>query len=257
MRPYVLSETNYRDIKKTDYAVAVLPIGATEPHNLHLPYGTDTLTVARICELACERAWAMGARVAVLPAIPFGVNTNTLDFPMVINMNPTTQLAVIGDIVDSLERGGVRKLVLVNGHGGNELGFILRQLHGGPVFLSLINWWQVPRDQAAEILDTPGDHADEMETSVMMYLWPELVLPLAEADAGKVRPSRFEAVNRGWVKITRPWHLLTTNSGSGDPSAATTEKGARYVDLAVERIAGYLKQLADAQMDATFPFAAR
>ncbi len=69
-----------------------------------------------------------------------------------------------------------------------------------------------------------------------------------------MRLTRFEAINRGWVEITRPWHLLTTNSGAGDPRAATAEKGEALTDLVAERIGGFLRELAASPIDETFPF---
>ena len=75
-----------------------------------------------------------------------------------------------------------------------------------------------------------------------------------QADAGKAQPTRFEAVNRGWISITRPWHLATTNTGMGDPSAASAEKGRRLMDIVVERLAGFLVELAAAKMDERFPY---
>lgn len=254
MRPYLLSETSYRHVKDNPYDLAVLPFGATEPHNLHLPYGNDTLTVTRVAELACQRAWQAGARVCCLPTIPFGVNTNTLAFPMVISIKPTTQLALVRDVVDSMSSYGLRKLVLFNGHGGNELSAIQRELYGTEVFIVLINWYTVAADLASQIFQHSGEHADEMETSVALYFYPELVAPLDQADAGQVRPSRFQAINKGWASITRPWHLLTTNSGYGRPHAATAEKGKRFIDIAVERISQFLVELARAEMDQTFPY---
>lgn len=254
MRPYVLGETNYHEVKKTAYEVAVLPIGATEPHNLHLPYATDTLAVIKIAELACERAWQGGARVCCLPAIPFGVNTNQLTFPMTVNMNPSTQLAVIRDVVESLAKCGPKKLVLLNGHGGNELGPILRELYGGPVFIAAINWYGIAAEQAGRIFSQLGEHADEMETSVALHLHPELVAPLGQADDGAINPSRLAGVNDGWVKITRPWQLLTNNSGYGDPHAATAEKGKEYLEIVLERISSFLVELAKATMDEKFPY---
>jgi creatinine amidohydrolase len=254
MRPYVLAETNYGDAKELDYQVAVLPIGATEPHNLHLPYGADALATAKISELACERAWQAGARVCCLPTIPFGVNTNQLEFPMVVNMNPSTQLAVIRDVVDSAARCGPKKLVLLNGHGGNELSWILRELHGGPVFLALVNWYTVASDEAGPIFSKGGEHADEMETSVALHLYPELVAPLDQADDGKVKPCRLRAVEQGWAKIARPWHLLTKNSGYGDPHGATAEKGRQYLDVVLRRISDFLVELANAEKDEQFPY---
>ena len=69
-----------------------------------------------------------------------------------------------------------------------------------------------------------------------------------------MRPSRFDAVNKGWVEMTRPWHLFTTNSGSGDPRAATAAKGEKLTALVVERIGRFLCELASSPLDDTFPF---
>ena len=189
----------------------------------------------------------------MLPTISYGVDTNLMHFPLAINMNPSTQLAVLRDIVDSLATHDVRKLVVLNGHGGNDFNAFQRELNRADFFMALCNWWQVPGDVRSEIFDADGDHADEMETSVGLHLFPELVAPLAQADDGAVRPSRFEAVREGWVKISRPWHVLTTNTGVGDPHAATAEKGQRFVEVAVDRISRFLVELAAAEMDETFP----
>jgi creatinine amidohydrolase len=74
------------------------------------------------------------------------------------------------------------------------------------------------------------------------------------ADDGATSGSRFEAVNRGWVSLTRPWHLLTTNTGSGNPHAATGEKGQQLMDLVVERLSTFLVELSAAKLDERFPF---
>ena len=253
MNPWNLTEANYGEIKPLSIEVAVLPWGACEPHNLHLPYGTDFVTATKIGELVCCRAWEQGAKVTLLPAVPYGVDTNMMRFPLVINMNPSTQLAVLRDVVDSLAAHGIRKLVVLNGHGGNDFNAFQRELVRDDFFLALCNWWQVPDDVRTEIFDVLGDHADEMETSVGLHLFPELVAPLDQADEAAVREMRFEAVREGWVKISRPWHLLTTDTGVGDPRAGTAEKGKRFVEIAVDRISRFLVELAAAEMDETFP----
>ena len=96
-RPYILSETNWKAVRTTEFEVAVLPWGATEAHNYHLPYGTDNIQNDHVAAAAAGRAWDAGARVIVLPGMPFGVNTGQLDVVLDINMNPSTQLAVLGD----------------------------------------------------------------------------------------------------------------------------------------------------------------
>jgi creatinine amidohydrolase len=97
-----------------------------------------------------------------------------------------------------------------------------------------------------------------METSLALAYFGDLVArdPAGglAADEGAVSASRFEAVRQGWVSFTRPWHLLTTNSGAGNPHAATADKGRRLMDAIVERLAGFLVELSAAELDERFPF---
>ena len=254
MTTAALWHMTYGTVKKSHFEVAVLPIGATEPHNLHLPYGMDTLTVTAIGEAACRDANEKGASVILLPAIPYGVDSNLMAFPLTINCRPSTHLTLLRDIVDSIEKHGLRKMVILNGHGGNEFGPHLRELYETTsVFLSVFEWWKALGDEASKILEESGDHADEMETSIGLYLFPHLV-DMAAADDGATKPCRLEAVEKGWAKITRPWHLFTKNSGVGDPRKATAEKGERIFTLAVKRFSSYLVELSSAKIDQTFPY---
>ncbi len=254
MRPYVLVETNLQSVRQNPPQAAILPWGATEPHNLHLPYGTDTLTTTQVAERVCQGAWQQGARVYLLPTVPFGVNTNLLAFPLVINMNPSTQLAVLKDVVASLKAAGVKKMLILNGHGGNDFNPLQRELFDCGVFIATCNWWQVCQDQASRIFENIGDHADEMESSVGLHLFPNLMAPLSQADEGKTRVSRFKALEEGWVKITRPWDKLTTNSGVGNPHKATAEKGRQYLDAVVAKLTPFVVEFARAEVDAMFPY---
>ncbi len=256
MREWILAEQNHHFIRSQQWEVAVLPFGAMEPHNLHMPYGTDNFEVEAIGERACERAYQAGARVLLLPAVPYGVNTNHLQVPGAVacSLTPTTLLHVITDLVDSLERQGVRKLVLLNGHGGNELKPLMRELHHRTrIFLSLCDWYRMATDLYPQIFEQPGEHADEVETSLGLAFFPEFV-KLELADEGAARPSRLDAINRGWISITRPWHLVTSNTGLGNPFPATAEKGSRLMEVVVDRLAKYLIDLAAASMDEAFPY---
>ena len=141
-RPYVLSETTWKTVDATPYGVAILPWGATEAHNYHLPYATDNIQAEQIAIRAAERAWNIGAKVVVLPVVPFGVNTTQLDIKLTLNLNPSTQAAVLADLVAALEGQGIHKLLIVNGHGGNDFRQMIRELQPKTrVFLSTINWW--------------------------------------------------------------------------------------------------------------------
>ena len=190
-RPYILAETNWKAVEHTRFEVAVLPWGATEAHNYHLPYATDVIQCDHVAAESARLAWEHGARVAVLPTVPFGVQTGQLDIPFCLNMNPTTQLALLRDLALALGGQGVRRLVILNGHGGNDFRAIIRELQPQvpEVFLCAINWWNCL--DSRPFFAVPGDHAGELETSVIMHVAPELVLPLDEAGAGGERKARI------------------------------------------------------------------
>ncbi len=257
--PWKLAHLNYADVKDRRIDVAVLPLGCTEPHNLHLPYSTDTLEGDAIGDALCHVAHNKGANVVLLPTIPYGTTSNQRGLPLSMNVNPSTLHAVVTDLVRSLEACGVYKLLLLNSHGGNELKPLMRELYGQTeVRIFLCDWFRALGDVYDQIFDAKDDHAGEMETSIMLAEYPELVERNSDgtltADAGATRPTRFDAVNQGWVSITRPWKGLTTNTGAGNPHAASAEKGRQAIDLLAQRIGEFVAQLADSKIDDEFPF---
>lgn len=260
MRHYILAETNYAYTKNNQYEVAVLPLGATEPHNLHLPYGTDLFEGTIVGEHICAAAHAKGGKVVLLPTIPYGTETNMAKLPLAINVDPSTLFRFVTDVVNSCINSGVRKIVLLNSHGGNEMKPLLRELADkidGHLFLC--NWYTALGDEYKKIFEHAEDHAGEMETSFGLAYFPTLVDRMLDGkltgDDGRVNKSRFEALNRGWVSITRPWHLLTSNTGSGYPHAATPEKAQQMMRVLEDRLGTFLYELAIAKLDEKFPFA--
>lgn len=245
MRPYVLAETNWKTVRDTPYEVAVLPWGATEAHNYHLPYGTDSIQCDRVAAEAARIAWDAGARVVVLPTIPFGVQTGQADIPLCVNLNPATQAAVLADVAHSLAPHGIRKLVLLNGHGGNDFRQMIRELQPRvDLYLCSVNWYACVEQRP--YFEDLGDHAGEMETSMILHLTPQLMLPLSEAGTGHARKPRVTGLREGWAWAPRPWSRVTDDTGIGNPAAATREKGARYFDEVTRRIGGFLVDLAAA-----------
>lgn len=245
VRPYILNDVTWKTARDTRYEVAVLPWGATEAHNLHLPYSTDNIETEAIAALAAGRAWERGARVVVLPVVPFGVNTGQLDIPLCLNLNPSTQALVLRDVAQSLSGQGVPKLVILNGHGGNDFRQMIRELQPSvSLFLCTVNWYQVvdPADWFTDL----GDHAGELETSLMLHLAPDLVRPLSEAGPGAARRFKLAAIREGWAWAPRQWRQVTDDTGVGNPTAATADKGRRYLAAVTEKIAAFLVELATA-----------
>jgi creatinine amidohydrolase len=246
MKPYILAESTWKTVREVNYDLAVLPWGATEAHNLHLPFGTDNIETERIAEKAAELAWNEGARPLILPCIPFGVNTGQLDIRVNINMNPSTQFAILKDIADVLNRHGIHKFLILNGHGGNDFKQLVRELGFlfPSMFICFCNWYQSVNQP--EFFENDGGHADEMETSLMLHLVPELVLPLGEAGQGKAKNFRINALNERWAWAERKWSQVSTDTGVGDPSKANPEKGKLYFDAVTRKVSDLLIQLSKA-----------
>ncbi|CAA0156319.1 creatininase family protein [Tenacibaculum maritimum] len=248
-RPYVLTETNYKTIKEIKHTVAILPWGATEPHNYHLPYGTDNIQAERVSIEAAKIASENNAKVMVLPTIPFGVNTGQLDLPLCMNMNPSTQYAILKDIVHVLNLQKVLKLVIINAHGGNNFKQIIRELsvEFPSVFICSLNWWQITNTE--KYFDEPGDHAGELETATMMYLTPDLVLPLKEAGNGNAKNFKLKGLKEGWVSSQRQWTAVSKDTGVGNPKKATKEKGQLFFEFVTKKIASFLEELHHADLN--------
>ena len=244
MKPYLLKETHWGSIKDIKYELAVLPWGACEAHNKHLPYGTDIYESDFFAEASAKTAWDRGAKVIVLPTIPFGVNTGQTDILLDINMNPSTQMAVLNDILTGLNRQGIKKFLILNSHGGNNFKPLLRELglQFPEMFLATCDWFKA-LDKSAYFTHA-GDHADEMETSLMLHMIPELVLPLEEAGVGAAKKFEIDAFNQSWASSERKWSQVTSDTGIGNPKEATADKGKRFYDDLIKILGNFMYDIA-------------
>ena len=249
MRPYILAETNWEAVRSTQFEIAVLPWGATEAHNYHLPYATDNYQVDYVLEKAAAKAWEAGRKVLIMPCIPFGVNTGQMDIPFCMNLNPSTQYAIIKDVAEVLRRAGIRKFVIMNGHGGNHFKQMLRELSIAypEIFACAANWYQAedPTDYFTDL----GDHAGELETSVMQVIRPDLVQPLDQAGDGHAKQWKIEAFRKGWVSSQRQWSKVTADTGVGNPDNSSPERGQKFLTAVISNISRFFIELAEADVD--------
>jgi creatinine amidohydrolase len=247
MDPYILAQTYYKDLKDRKIDLAILPWGATEAHNYHLPYATDNIMADKIAAEAARKAWERGGKLIVLPAVPFGVNTGQLDIKVNINLNPGTQMAILNDIADVLNRHGILKFLILNGHGGNDFRQMIRELgfRFPAMFICGCNWYQAVD---GSLFENSGGHADEMETSIMQYIAPDMVLPLSEAGEGRGKKFRVKALNGPWAWAERKWSKVTSDTGIGNPYLATPEKGQKCFDDVVQKIGDFMFELCEADL---------
>lgn len=245
-REFDLCTATYGTARRHPYDIVLLPWGATEPHNLHLPYLTDCILSHDIAVDAAHRAFEEhGVRCMVMPPVTMGSqNPGQRDLCFCIHSRYDTQRAILTDIVASLHHQGFRRLVIVNGHGGNNFKNMLRDLSTTypDFFIACGEWFKMA--PAADYFDQPGDHADEIETSVMMHYHPELV-SLNEAGPGEGHGFKIDALRQGKVWMPRNWSYASpADTGIGNPSLSTAEKGRRFAAAVAAGYAGFLCQFA-------------
>jgi creatinine amidohydrolase len=236
-------ETTSPDLEKQvkDGAIAVMVVGSIEIHGPHLPVGTDTLVTQALVERATERE-----RAVVLPPLPFAYVPENRHFPGTLTLSPRALLDILGEIADEVGRNGFEKLLLVNGHGGNNAilnAFVMsRSSKRKPIVYAYLSPWEIPRDvelRVTEGLET--GHACVIETSRALALFEGLV-KLEAVD----HPARTSA--DGLPKgVISPywWQAKALELYLGDPRLATAEKGKVLNDIMVENIVRAIRSVKD------------
>lgn len=242
-----LTKLTWGEVKGNNYQVVVLPWGAIEPHNNHMPYLTDAYLSHEIAKASAQLALEKANKLCmVMPPIYLGSqNPGQWNLPFCIHTNYETQKAILTDIVTSLYTQGFRKLLIVNGHGGNTFKSMIRDLAMKfPDFFILSSDWFgiVPKEGYFD--EEIDDHAGEQETSVLMHFLPELV-KLETAGKGELRPWSMQSINDKTAWAPRNWQQATDDTGVGNPEKSSAEKGKKYAEEVTKRIANLLIELAD------------
>ena len=234
--------------------VAVLPVGAFEQHGPHLPVMVDAHLVGTVAESAAERAAQVGKSVVVAPVIWTGYSPHHMDFPGTVSLDDTTFGAVVGQAARSLARHGFRRILILNGHGGNanllkNLVQTLRYDHGvSAVFAS---YWDFALRELADWRESePGGimHACEMETSLMLASRPDLVQMEQAKDHYLADRSKYFAgdlLSGGPVSAAASFKELSPNGTIGAPTLATRERGERLMDAMTSAVSAFICEFAD------------
>jgi creatinine amidohydrolase len=227
-------------------ATVLVPLGSTEQHGHHLPVRVDTAIVTALAEGAAAQA-AEQIPVVVTPTLPFGFAEHHIPFGGTISLRAGTYADVIADIGTSLGREGFRRIVFLNGHGGNDaaMRFVLDRLACQPfdgLHIAGASYWNLAADVLAEVgLDAalvPG-HAGHFETSAMLAVMPDLVrLGLRPQDPTPAMPIAQPESPGAAVRRSGQWER--SDGRSDDASLASRELGVRIIEGVVDRIAEFL-----------------
>ncbi|MFC3957346.1 creatininase family protein [Halovivax cerinus] len=221
--------------------VAVVPTGSTEQHGPALPLGMDHYAARAFAGAVAERD-----DVVSLPTIPVGVSPHHMQFDGSLTVSAETFAAYVRETVESLSEHGLRKVVFVNGHGGNvdALSRVARDLRATETaFAPTWNWWDAVDDLADDRFDEGGGHADAAESSLVWHLHEEHVDPdaLTDAEAGGADSwgSSVHGATVGFDTID-----FTESGAVGKPTQASPEAGADLFDAAASELAALVDWLA-------------
>lgn len=256
----ILEEMTSEDVAALNPEVGVIAVGSTEPHGPHMPYGTDYYICDGVIKRAVPLANEQGARVLALPTLPIGNNVNFKAMRFACRMSVRSLMLVVLDLIQALEEDGLRKIVIVNHHGGNTqtLQAVLREHYDRKgddgAFVCFTAAGAFASEDASALIDHTFDHAGEGETSQIMYLRGELVAEDKRADNPEVPPKAtfLDDPRAIWV---RPWNLFLPEGAGGDSRKATKAKGEAMIESSAEGLADFLVKLSKAPWTQNFPYA--
>ena len=247
-------ELSVPDVERLDRdrTVLVLPVGSVEQHGLHMPVGTDTILAHSIALAAAER---LDKRVAVLPPPWFGFSAHHMRFPGTVTLRAETMMALLEDIVASVVAHGFRRLLIVNGHGGNNgvidvLASTLGHRFYGKARIAGLTYFQLARGAIAELRESRAGgmgHACEFETAMMQHVRPDLVVIDRAAVTYPDPGSAYLTTDLLGASAVRTYHDfgdLSETGTLGDPSLATPEKGARFHGAVVGELVRFIEDFA-------------
>ncbi|ASJ13102.1 creatininase family protein [Thermococcus thioreducens] len=231
MRMEELTWPEFESLKERVNTV-IIPIGSVEAHGKHLPLGTDVFAPLEIARRVEERLRGLGVEVLTAPPVWYGHTFVLNVYPGTINVGGDAFKAYVREIIKEFAAEGFRRIILLNGHGGNYSPLVLAAEEVTVDFpeteIWLINWWLDFREDILSICSSQG-HAGQDETSVMLAIRPELVK--MENARGEKRSSKVRIIKKDIGKELFPEGV------NDDPSLATVEKGEAILSVVSEKIA--------------------
>ncbi|WP_426955855.1 creatininase family protein [Muricoccus radiodurans] len=235
MRQVRLEHLNTKSFGEGGFTTAIVPIGACESHGDHMPFGTDALTAHALAICTAEKL----SSTVVLPPLNFGMSDHYRHKPICISLSNDTQIRVLKDILESLHRWGIHRVLILNGHDGNipcaEIAARDLKVAHPEMSLAVFDWWVVvPHMLPKEMFEVWNGwgHAGEVETSIGLSLFPELMdMSGARGMVPKVDP----LVKEIWL-----FDELTRHGATGAPKKGTKEKGDKIAEAVVRYLVDYM-----------------
>ena len=229
-------------------SIAVLPTAAIEQHGPHAPIMTDTLLCGTVAQRAAEQASAE-LPVVVAPVFCFGNSHHHMPFGGTLSLSSTTYLQGVTEVLLGLVNCGFRKLVVLNGHGGNTdsnavVGLDFVNLRGHEVTIATGAYWDIARAALVEKSLMPSNripgHAGRFETSMVMALRPDLIDPEGMAqvvDVSQAKKGLFGDLTGATMQVHGAWAAST--GYTDNPAEASAEEGNALLEVIVQRVSEF------------------
>jgi creatinine amidohydrolase len=228
--------------------VLILPLGSVEQHGRHMPLGTDTILASSLALSAADRR---PGRIVVLPPPWYGFSPHHMAFAGTLTLQASTIIAMVEDVVSGLVAHGFRRILLLNGHGGNAgvmdvLASTLGHRFHSKARIAALTYFQLARQAIASIRESRAGgmgHACEFETAMMLHLRPEIVAMESAVAAYPDPGSTYLTTDLLGTSAVRTYHDFKDLSESGtfgDPMLATAEKGARFFEAVMDELLRFL-----------------
>jgi len=246
MKKFLIEEMTPQEITRALRKVdtVIVPLGTIEQHGPHLPVGTDILIPITIARFVAERA-----SVLVAPPVCYGNSLSMTDMEGVFTVTPDSLAGLLLDLCRSFSRQGFKKIVFINGHGGNihVLNFIghKARLETGALIVR-IDWWVIASEEISKITERGVYHADEGETSMMLACRPELV-DMTKAVKDETAYELMKVLTGGkpenMPQVYVPFQKRSKTGLVGDATKASKRKGERILKAVVDNIVNFLQQM--------------
>jgi creatinine amidohydrolase len=227
--------------------VALVPVGSTEQHGPHLPLGTDFLTAQALAQTVAREL-----NLICTPVIPIGVSEHHRQFWGTLWVSPETFRRYMREIAHSLATHGVRRIVFVNGHGGNNAALqeICRELRAENIFAVLWAWWLDPEVQKLtnELFRSRGTHAGAIETSIILAIDPSLV-DRTQIEAAARGASELFTTTKDGAQLPLDTIDFSQSGATLDPREASHEAGQKIFQRARERLTALVRWLEQVSED--------
>ena len=239
----MLEEMNALQVRKnlSRNTVAILVFGACENHGDHMPFGSDVIVPMELAKRVAKKS--RNKNILILPALAYGVSLHHVDFQMTISLDPKTMISVIENLLASLVKNNINRILIINGHDGNippieAAARVIKDQYPNIVIACLEAWWVLIGEITRNLFDIWGGlgHGGEAETSAMLAVRPDLV-DMRNAPK-KIIPKLPHNIRIYWK-----FNELTDTGATGAPQKATRTKGDKIISILENVLLAFIRDM--------------